>query len=450
VRSFSRWGIRARLIVALVGVAVIAAATATSYSNLRLDSRVEGAAQARLERSATHFAEVTATVYAEYGRWTPAALTTLTHLAEMDGLSVSIAGSNGRALLAPTAGRVIEPGARASADVVVEGRRVGHVTVAHESGRLLTPEEEWLRRELNRVHVLSGLVAAAIALVIALYLAVALSRPLREIRSVAESIEAGKLDARVQAQGYEEARAVGRALNRLAESLEQEEAARKASVADLAHELRTPAMGLLARLEAAQDGVLTDEAANLSAMHDEALRLVRLLDDLSTLADAERPGLLLDKRPVDLMDVASRATEILSASFSARDLTFATEVESVVIEGDASRLEQITINLLSNALRYTEPGGKVVMRVGCRHGEAVLEVEDTGLGITPEELPHVFNRFWRGEKSRSRATGGSGIGLAIVRELVRAHDGRIEVESTPDEGSVFRVILPALQEPALH
>ena len=255
-------------------------------------------------------------------------------------------------------------------------------------------------------------------------------------------MERGDLDAATEPSGDAEVRAVGHALNRLAETLKHEDRLRRENVADLAHELRTPVSGLLSRIEAAQDGVLPDEA-NLEAMHGEALRLRRLLDDLDRLAAAERPGLLLEKQAVDLAAVAGSEADQIAASFAKKDVTLERELASTEIEGDPDRLGQIVANLLSNALRYTEADGRVYLRVGSgQDGGAVLEVADSGIGIDPEDLKHIFKRFWRADKSRSRVTGGTGIGLAIVRELVIAHEGRIDVESAPGRGSRFRVSFP--------
>ena len=292
----------------------------------------------------------------------------------------------------------------------------------------------------SEAHLVAGALAVAIALLVALLLAQTMSAPLRRIRAAAERMERGELEAKVEPGGDAEVQAVGHALNRLAATLEHEEQLRRASVADLAHELRTPVSGLLSRIEAAQDGVLRDAAANLDAMHGEAIRLKRLLDDLDKLAAAERPGLLLAKQPVDLAAVAAAEAEQMAASFAEKGVGLESELASVRIAGDPYRLAQIVANLLSNALRYTEPGGRVRLRVADEDGRgAVLEVSDTGIGIDAEELPQIFKRFWRADKSRSRATGGTGIGLAIVRELVNAHDGRIDVESQPGRGSRFRL-----------
>ena len=326
--------------------------------------------------------------------------------------------------------------------VIVNGAAVGEVSVSQDDGRLLTPVETRLSHQLNRMHLVAGATSAAVALAVALYLAWSLSNPLRRIRTGAERMRKGELDTRVKERGDEEVRAVAHALNSLADTLQREEALRKESVADLAHELRTPVMGLLARIEAAQDGVFSDESANLAAMHDEALRLSRLLDDISSLADAQRPGLLLERGAVDLAAVAEQQIAAAEAQFEQKGIEVVTELEPVVVNGDARRLQQIMVNLLSNALRYTDEGGRVTVRV-FREGEsAILEVADTGIGIAEGDLERVFERFWRGEKSRSRTTGGTGIGLAIVQGLALAHGGRAEVDSVLGEGSTFRVTLP--------
>ena len=407
-----------------------------------MDAHVAVAAQTRLKRSATHFGDVAAVVYGQNQGWTTDAVMELHHLSQMDDLAVWLVDGAGRTILRSSPSAPVESGATATAPVMSGGRAIARVTVSQANGRLLTTEELQLRQQLNRTHLIAGVTSAAIAYAVGVYLALTLSRPLRRIRTGAEAMGAGDLDVRVKVTGDDEIRSVARALNGLAETLQREEELRKESVADLAHELRTPVMGLLARVEAAQDGVFEDEAANLAAMHDEALRLTRLLDDLSALADAERPGLLLSAEPLDLSAVASGAAEALRQGFADKGIAFTTDLHATVVAGDQKRLEQVVVNLLTNALRYTDAGGRVSLSLRRVGGDAVLEVADSGIGIPAEDIPHVFTRFWRGEKSRSRATGGAGIGLSIVQALVRAHGGRITVESTVGRGSVFRVVIP--------
>ena len=431
LRSF---GLRARLAVAVVGVATLAIGIATVLGDLGLKPRLTDSAHARLERSAEHFAEVAAIVYAESGSWRRAS-PTLRHLAELNDLHARVTRHGRIVALTDPLGPV-----QARAPVRLGSRRLGTVTISPTSGELFTPEERHLRDSLDRLHMVAGGVAIAAALVIAFLLAETLTRPLRRLSDTAERMERGEVDARVEPGGAPELDALGHTLNRLAETLAQEEEIRKANVADLAHELRTPVNALLSRIEAAQDGVLTGPE-NLASMHAETVRLARLLDDLARLADAERPGLLLDKRRVDLAAVASRVSRSFAPRFEGTGVELVVEISSVEVLGDDARLEQIVSNLVSNARRYTE-SGKVRVRVAREGDEALLEVSDTGVGIAPEDLRHIFTRFWRGDRSRSRATGGAGIGLAIVHELVRAHDGRVDVDSAPGRGSTFRVVLP--------
>jgi signal transduction histidine kinase len=439
-------GLRAKLAIALVGLAVLAVDLSMLFSSLGLNASLESAAAVRLRERAIHVAHVAADLYGEQDEWTTAALSTLGHLAAADGMSVRIVDSAGRLLRAPGE----QPPATAplaSAPVQVDGQMVARLTISPLSGQLLTPAERHLRHSVNMLHLYAGLASAVAALAVAFFLAWTLSTPLRRIRAAADRVSSGDLNVTVDVKGDQEIRAVGSALNRLTETLRREEELRKESVADLAHELRTPVTGLLSRIEAAQDGVLADPEANLAAMHTEAERLVRLLDDLRNLADAERPGLLLDKQPLDMAEVAGHRAQLVAPSFEHRDVRLVTDLRPAWVDGDAGRLDQIVANLLSNALRYTPPGGTVTLTAASSDGYARLEVSDTGMGIAAEDLDRIFTRFWRGEKSRSRETGGSGFGLTIVRELVRAHDGTIEVNSTPGEGSRFVVRLPARTPP---
>lgn len=438
--------LRARLSIAFVTVAALAVALATLVSTTGLEPRLTDAAQTRATRATDRLASDAARRYSQHRRWTKADARGLEHAALTTGLQLVILEPSGRPVRTPDSRTMLDavaddPGA-ASRPIVAGGATVGTLQVAPVGGNLLTSADVDLRESLDRLHMVAGVIAVLIALVAALLLAQRMSAPLRRIRSAAERMERGDLEAVIEPGGDAEVRAVGHALNRLARTLNHEEEVRKESVADLAHELRTPVSGLLSRIEAAQDGVLPDAAANVAAMHGEALRLARLLDDLDQLAAAERPGLLLEKRPVDLAELSSSEVARVRTTFADKGVGLRTELGPAVVTGDPDRLAQIVANLLSNALRYSERGGQVHVRVGTEGDEAVLEVADTGIGIAAADLPHIFKRFWRAEKSRSRETGGTGIGLAIVRELVIAHDGRINVDSSPGSGSRFRVTLP--------
>jgi two-component system sensor histidine kinase BaeS len=444
VNVLGRLSLRVQLALALVAVALLGIGIATLFSNYGLPGLVNQAAQARLKRQAGHLSSVAAAFYAEKGRWTAAAGSVVVHEGRIAGVEAELLNAQGKRIAGDAGtGRSAKAGSsRVRVAIVVRGRQVGKLIVVPLGRQILTPEEQHLRHSLDRLHLVAAGVSALAALLVALLVAETLTRPLRRIRLAAERMEEGELEARVDISGTNELAAVGHALNRLAATLEHEEEVRRESVADLAHELRTPVSGLRSRIEAAQDGVLEDTEANLEAMHAEALRLSILLDDLTRLAEAQRPGMLVEKHPLDLATVGEEQTQTFAPRFVEKGVEFESELAPAHVLGDAGRLNQIASNLLENALRYTPSDGRVTLRVREEAGSAVLEVADTGIGIAPDDLRHIFTRFWRGEKSRSRATGGAGIGLAIVAELVHAHDGRIDVESKVGEGSTFRVTLP--------
>ncbi len=219
---------------------------------------------------------------------------------------------------------------------------------------------------------------------------------------------------------------------------------RRAMVGDVAHELRTPLSNIRGWLEAAQDGVATPDDAFIASLHEEAVLLQHVIDDLQDLAAADAGELRVHPEPLGAAELLGQVAAAHRARAEAAGVTVTTDVPSGHrLTADPVRLRQAVGNLVSNAVRHTPPGGAV--RVTCRPGpagESVIEVADSGTGIPADDLPHVFDRFWRAEKSRSRRTGGSGLGLAIVRKLAEAHGGTADVRSTVGQGSVFTLRLP--------
>jgi signal transduction histidine kinase len=417
----------------------VSVAVATVLADAGLDSRLNQFAHERLQAATAHTADLAAGLYADRRQWTPAIVTELGHLAEVDGYRLRLSDAAGHILGPGT----LPPGPRASATITLGGSDVGNVTVAPAQGQALTGEDRTLHDRLNTLHLIAGGVALLLGLLAAWLIARALAQPLHRLTNAARRMQRGELDVRVAPGGAPELRELAQAFNRLAESLQHLEQNRRDAAADVAHELRTPLAGIVSRIEAAQDGVLPDEQANLEAMHTEALRLTRLIEDLGKLAEAQQPGLTLKKEPLDLHDLVAQRAHVYRDDLQAKGITLHERLGAARAYGDRGRIVQIVDNLLSNALRYTDAGGTVTVELAQYDGEAQLDVIDTGIGIAGEDLPYIFERFWRGERSRARRTGGAGIGLAIVAELVRAHGGRIDVESKPGEGSRFRVMLPS-------
>jgi len=434
------WDLRARLVAAMVGVAIVSVLLATLASDFAVNSAVVRFGRQDLDLSAKHTAAVAAHFYAEHGGWTAADVRELVRLERVELQTVVVRDRAGRVVAGSTTDQAMP---RAVEPVRVHGRVVGTISLAHVGGGYLRVLSQALQGGLRSHYLAAGAIAASLGVLVAVMLGFFLAEPVRRLTRSAARIEAGDLDTPVREErGAAELRQLGRTLARLAATLKREEQTRRETISDLAHELRTPMAGLRGRIEAAQDGVLTDIPALLESMHADVLRLGRLMEDVESLARAQQPGLLLDRKPVNLGELARSRARAFEEYYREAGIDFMADIEPVTTMGDAERLGQIIDNLLSNALRYTDEGGRVILRVLAGRTQAIIEVADTGVGIAPEDLPRIFDRFWRAEKSRSRATGGSGLGLALVHELARAHDGRVDVESMPGRGSRFRIHLP--------
>ncbi|MET9225894.1 HAMP domain-containing sensor histidine kinase [Lentzea sp. NPDC003310] len=287
------------------------------------------------------------------------------------------------------------------------------------------------------------------AIGVAAFAGARITRPLRALTAAAQHMSGGGDIPPVPVRGQDEIAALTRAFNTMAANRAQLEQARKAMVSDVAHELRTPLSTIRGWLEAAEDGVSDLDPALITLLLKEALVLQHVVDDLQDLAVADAGSLRLT---LERLNVAATLDQ-LQAAHEARaaqtgvTLTVAAD-PALAVRADALRLRQILDNLVSNALRHVPTGGSVAVTATAtataEDGAVVITVTDTGSGIAPEDLPHVFDRFWRADKSRSRATGGSGLGLAIVRKLVEAHSGTVDVISTTGVGTTFRVRLPEL------
>jgi len=298
----------------------------------------------------------------------------------------------------------------------------------------------------------AGLRAAAVALVLAFVTALILSdrflRPVHAMTRASEKLAAGDLSQRVPVQGQDEFAALAATFNVMTESLQHSEERRRSMTADIAHELRTPLSVQRAQIEAMQDGIYPINNENLQTVLEQNELLVRLVEDLRTLALADDNELALDLTSISVPDLIDRIVERFRAVAENRkvrleaELVTAAGAECPSLWADPIRLEQVLNNLMSNALRYTPEGGYVSLRVSCDEKEVLISVRDTGPGIQPDMLPHVFERFYRADSSRNREEGGSGLGLAIARQLARAHDGSLDAGNHPDGGAIFTLRLP--------
>jgi signal transduction histidine kinase len=298
--------------------------------------------------------------------------------------------------------------------------------------------------------LLAAFVAAAIALVMARWLARGMTQPLRDMAGAAHRMEVGDYAVRVQTRSRDEVGQLAQAFNRMSGELEQLERTRRDLVANVSHELKTPITAIRAHLENLLDGVEAPDPATLQVMLRQSERLGRLVEQLLDLSKLESGEMPLHREDVVLPALIARVVGEISVAQESADVRIEREIDDDLppLDADTERLHQVLYNLVDNAVRYTPPGGRVTIAAHRHNGSVLISVTDTGVGIEPEHLPRLFERFYRVDAARSREDGGTGIGLAIARSVVEAHGGHIHADSRPGHGSVFTVDLPAADLPA--
>lgn len=301
---------------------------------------------------------------------------------------------------------------------------------------------------INRQVTIAAVAVGGIALLVAFWLSRRIVRPVEDITQAARLLEAGDLTRRVDISSSDEIGVLGSAFNAMAESIERNETLRKQMTSDVAHELRTPLNNISGYLDAISDGVVQPTPEVVGSLQEEAELLVRLVNDLEQLSLADAGHQVLQHDVVLLGEVVERSVSLVLPRAKNGGVTVEASISrAACVEGDSGRLGQVCRNLLENAVRHTPAGGLVHVSLTVEGQSVILEVADTGPGIAAEHLPFVFERFYRADASRNRATGGAGLGLAIVRQLVEAHGGSVTANNLPASGAIFRVILP-LARPA--
>ena len=285
------------------------------------------------------------------------------------------------------------------------------------------------------VAVVSGLVIFALLYTVVRRFGI----PLGGIVEAANRLADGDFSTRVAEHGPESLRTVAKAFNTMAARLESHNQQRRHLMADIAHELRTPLSVIQGRLEGFLDGVYPRDDARMEALLEETRLLARLVEDLRTLANAESGALTLHKEPTDMAVLVQDAIDAFSAEATQARLSFRVDTPNdlPLVTVDPIRIREVLSNLISNALRNTPAGGVISITLGIASGRLLISIADTGAGIAPEDLPKIFDRFYKGTRSR-----GSGLGLTIARSLVAAHGGEISAESTVGRGTTMKVTLP--------
>jgi two-component system, OmpR family, sensor histidine kinase BaeS len=423
------------LTVALAAVALLAGLTAAfaaaDVSNLANQQRSELASAITVAAGA---------VWDQKRTWSSADLSPVVDLATHTGEAVQIRDQAG-SVVASSDGFAAATGPQLSPAIVVRGQRVG-TAVIRSTGSGLNAADDVLKTALLRAIAGAAGLAALLALLTGLAVARRITRPVTRLIAATRAMAAGDRAARVgEIHAAGELRELAAAFDQMAGTLDRQEQIRRNLVADVAHELRTPIAILQAGHEALLDGVAEPTPAELGSLRDEVLRLARMVGDLQTLAAADAAALNLTRRRCDLAELAAAAADSLARRFEAAGLTLDRQLAASPVLADPHWLHQVITNLLTNALKFTPPGGRVTISAGRSGAEAVLRVTDTGAGIPADDLPRIFDRFFRGQ--RATQISGSGIGLTVAAELVQAHGGRLTASSEPGQGTQMTLTLPA-------
>ena len=312
-------------------------------------------------------------------------------------------------------------------------------------GGMIADFYENFQNSFNEALIIAVVAASIVALAVSYVFSRNILAPVRVMKNASQRIAEGHYDERVEISGEDELHQLAGSFNKMAEQLEQVETMRRRLIGDVAHELRTPLTAIKGSAEALMDGVLPASAETYSQIHAEAERLSRLVDDLQELSRVESSATQLNIRAADSTALVQTVSKRLRHQFDEKQVTLTLSLphDPILVLADEDRIIQVLTNLIGNALQYTPSNGAVTVSVERDKNEARISVRDTGFGIPAEHLKHIFDRFYRVDKSRSRIHGGSGIGLTIARHLVEAHGGKIWAESAGEnKGSVFAFTLP--------
>jgi signal transduction histidine kinase len=451
VRSLAFKLTLAFLLVSLIGVALVAI-----FSELITRTEFDRLTQ---EQAKGSFIEQVLTYYQTYGTWqgiedlfrpgqTPPQAQKPLKESPLR-LKFGLVSQEGRVVI--STGRY-NVGDYVPAEVVAQGTPlkigdlvIGVVLSANDNSPPRAPlEEEYLAR-ISRALLQAAIGAVVIALAIGIFLTRTLTYPLRELTAATQAMAKGELHQTVPVRSKDELGRLAASFNQMSADLSRANQLRRQMTADIAHDLRTPLTVITGYIEALRDGDLKPTPARFEAMYTEAQHLKCLIEDLRTLSLADAGELPLNRQPVSVSELLARVAAVYQHQAEQQNITLKVHLEPDLpaFHADPERLMQVLGNLVSNALRYTPPGGQIVLLARSQPGAVQVQVQDTGRGIVPAELPHIFNRFYRADTSRQQPNGESGLGLAIARAIVEAHDGAITVESEVDRGTTFTITLPS-------
>ena len=326
-------------------------------------------------------------------------------------------------------------------------RTAGTLYVSHNSQDINRTSLQITYNTIGRFFLWGGLLAIAIAILLTYLLSRRVLAPVKALTRVTRAFGKGDFTGRVDVKDHGDMGELATSFNTMADDLERNERLRRNMVADIAHELRTPLSHLRGYLEAMNDGLLKPDESAINTLNEETASLSRLVDDLQELSLADAGELKLVIGPDNIARLLDDSVAAVQPKAATRNILIVSDLSPGLpeISIDSQRIKQVVYNLLENAVAHTPPEGRITVRAWQEENQVFVSVADTGEGIPAEDLPFIFERFYRVDKSRTRATGGTGLGLTIARRLVEAHGGRIDVRSQPGQGSTFTFSLPVTE-----
>lgn len=370
----------------------------------------------------------------------------MTHTIVYDSTTMAVGPSgsaNSPTLAPPPSASGVE-----TANIVVNGVAIGSVRVwVYGSDALLTHTDERFRDQSYQAMLLAAVLAIVLASCIGFLFARALVSPINRMTKTAKAIAEGDMSARTDLHGEDEVARLGETFDAMADSIERDRELERRLTTDVAHELRTPLMAIQSTVEAMVDGVFEADEERLETVNSEVQRLSRLVSAILKLSRLESRTTPMKQEPLDLGQLIQGIilTHEAFAADSGLSLSYSAEPD-VWVMGDSDMIRQATANLISNAVRYTPEGGSITVSVSRGPEMAAVAVSDTGIGLSPEEAKMVFSRFWRADAGRNRESGGLGVGLAVVKEIVDRHQGYVTVEGEEGKGACFTIHLPTVED----
>ena len=329
-------------------------------------------------------------------------------------------------------------------DIEVDGKTIGYLGIPPRK-KLADTHDLHFSEQIGRSFILIALLAIVISVIVSLPLSRQLVKPVKSLTKATEKLTAGDYSTRIEVSSSDELGKLSNDFNTLARTLEQNEKTRQQWIADISHELRTPLAVLRGEVEALQDGVRQPTQERLNSLHNEVMNLNRLIEDLYELSMSDIGALSYRKQEVELSELIDSSVNMFHEEFEQKGVSLEfsrADVETLTVFADPDRLRQLFSNLLTNSLRYTDAGGKLEIVLGRDSGKAIIQFADSTPGVSTEDLPKLFERLYRVDNSRSRSTGGAGLGLSICKNIVEAHDGVIVAEKSTLGGLIIKIELP--------